>query len=271
VNEPSKGASPAGPYVLGHSNRELERLSAQARIIDPITRTILNQAGVAPGMRVLDVGSGAGDVAFLAAELVGAMGEIVGVDRAAAAVAAARRRAAERPLHNVSFRVGDPSEMSFERPFDAVVGRYVLQFQPDPAAMLRNLAVHLRPGGVIVFHELDWEGARSFPPSLTYDRCCRWIAETIRLSGAETRMGVLLPSAFADAGLPVPSMRLEAVVGSGGNSSDPLRLVADVACTLLPEMERFGVATADDLGAESLFERMLGESITNASAIVGRS
>lgn len=171
MNEPSKGASPAGPYVLGHSNREFERLSAQARIIDPITRTMLNQAGVAPGMRVLDVGSGAGDVAFLAAELVGAMGEIVGVDRAAPAVAAARRRAAERPLHNVSFRVGDPSELSFERPFDAVVGRYVLQFQPDPAAMLRNLAVHLRPGGVIVFHELDWEGARSFPPSPTYDRC----------------------------------------------------------------------------------------------------
>jgi hypothetical protein len=84
-------------------------------------------------------------------------------------------------------------------------------------------------------------------------------------------MGVMLPSAFADAGLPVPSMRLEAVVGSGGNSADPLRLVADVACTLLPEMERFGVATAGELGAETLFERMLGESISNASAIVGRS
>ena len=271
VKEPSPGADSTGPYVLGHSDRELKRLSAQARIVDPITRTILNQAGVVPGMRVLDVGSGAGDVAFLAAELVGAMGEIVGVDRAAAAVGAARQRAAKRSLRNVSFRVGDPVDMSFERHFDAVIGRYVLQFQHDPVAMLRNLAVHLRPGGVIVFHELDWEGARSFPPSPTYDRCCRWIADTIRLSGAETRMGVMLPSVFANARLPVPSMRLEAVVGSGGNSADPLRLVADVACTLLPEMERFGVATAGDLGAETLFERMLLESITNASAIVGRS
>ena len=72
-------------------------------------------------MRVLDVDSG-GDVAFLAAELVGAMGEIVGADRAPAAAAAARRRAAEKSLHNVSFRAGDPSEVSFERPFDAASG-----------------------------------------------------------------------------------------------------------------------------------------------------
>jgi hypothetical protein len=81
----------------------------------------------------------------------------------------------------------------------------------------------------------------------------------------------MLPSAFAAAGLPVPSMRLEAVVGSAGNSADSLRQVADVARTLLPEMERFGVATASELGAATLYERMLAESIAKASAIVGRS
>ena len=265
------GDGPTGPYVLGHSDRELERLSTQARVIDPITRRFFREAGIGPGMRVLDVGSGAGDVAFLAAELVGETGEVLGVDRAPAALAAARTRAAGRSLLNVSFREGDPAAMTFERPFDAVIGRYVLQFQHDPVEMLRRLAVHLRPGGVIAFHELDWDGVRSFPPSPTYDRCCRWIAETMRSSGAETRMGVRLPSTFVAAGLPMPSMRLEAIAGGGANSFDALSLVADVVGTLLPEMERLGVARATEVGIETLAERMIGEAIASASAIVARS
>jgi hypothetical protein len=53
-------------YALGHSDRELARLGLQARLFDPLTRQLFRDAGIAPGMRVLDVGSGSGDVAFLA-------------------------------------------------------------------------------------------------------------------------------------------------------------------------------------------------------------
>ena len=62
-------AQPA--YVLGHSDRELDRLTTQARMFEPFTRQLLLQAGICPGMRVLDVGCGSGDVSFLAAGLVG--------------------------------------------------------------------------------------------------------------------------------------------------------------------------------------------------------
>src|SRR5258706_12141755 len=126
-------------YVLGHSERELARLRAQARLIDPITRRFLLEAGIDSGMRVLDVGSGAGDVAFVAAELVGETGEVVGVDRSSAALTVARDRASERGLANVSFLQGDPASMAFGRPFDAAIGRYVLQFQSDPVGMLRKI------------------------------------------------------------------------------------------------------------------------------------
>ncbi len=202
--------TPVPGYALGHSDRELERLSAQARLIDPITRGFFRDAGIGSGMRVLDVGSGAGDVAFLAAEMVGETGEVIGVDRAAAALAVASARGDALSLRNVSFREGDPAEMAFELAFDAVVGRYVLQFQRDPVAMLRKLAAHVRPGGSIVFHELDWSGARSFPSASIYDTCCRWIIETLRLLGAERYMGIKLHATFVAAGLPAPSMRLEA-------------------------------------------------------------
>src|SRR5271157_6280616 len=125
-------------YELGHTDRELKRLGTQAQLVDPMTRQFFRNAGLAAGMRVLDIGSGAGDVAFLAAELVGAAGEVVGTDRSETALTSARRRAMERSLSNVSFRDGDPTMLTFDRPFDAVVGRYVLMFSPDPAAMGRR-------------------------------------------------------------------------------------------------------------------------------------
>src|SRR4051812_31093531 len=156
-------------YALGHSSGELDRLNAQARLIGPFTRRFFSEAGVKSGMRVLDVGSGGGDVAFLARELVGSNGEVVGVDRSEIGIAAAKSRAAALGLQNLTFHVGDPSEMAFDRPFDAVIGRYVLMFQPDPAAMLRGLTKSVRSGGVVVFHEADCDDARSIPTAPAYD------------------------------------------------------------------------------------------------------
>ena len=151
------------PYVLGHSEHELERLTQQAALIGPVTRALLVEAGVGPGMRVLDVGTGRGDVALIAAELVGEEGSVVGVDLAPSAVAAARERVARLHLRNVSFREGDPATVHYEQRFDAVVGRYVLQFIPDPSATLRRLAANIVPGGVVAFHEIDWTGIARFP------------------------------------------------------------------------------------------------------------
>src|SRR5262249_26239060 len=157
------------------SDRELNRLRAQARIKDPITRQFFREAGLIAGMRVLDVGSGAGDVAFLAADLVGESGEVIGVDQAPAALKVANARAVAGSRNNVFFNEGDPAEMAFDRPFDAVIGRYVLMYQHDPGMMLRKLAAHLKSGGLIAFHEVDWNGIQSFPPSPIYDSCCRWL------------------------------------------------------------------------------------------------
>ena len=200
-------------YVLGHSDRELSRLAAQAQLLEPVTRHILLDAGIRAGMRVLDIGSGAGDVAFLAAELVGRSGEVIGTDTAAAAVTAAMRSARERGLPHVSFREGDPSEMQFDRSFDAVIGRYVLLFQADPIEMVRKLAGHVRTGGLVVFHEPDWLAARSCPPAPIYDRCCGWINETFRRSGTDSNMAAGLYTIFVRAGLTAPSMRMQTFIG----------------------------------------------------------
>ena len=268
VDTGAKSAAPS--YVLGHTDRELRRLEEQARLIDPITRRFFQEAGIAPGMRVLDVGSGAGDVAFLEAGLVGEKGEVVGVDRVPVALATARRRAAERSLRNVKFEEGDPSAMKFDRPFDAVAGRYILMFQPDPAAMLRRVAAHARPGGVIVFHEPDWLSAGSDPPAPTWDRCCSWIRETVRPSGADDRMGVRLHSTFLKAGLPAPTMRCETTLASADEDTYRIELVVDIVATVLPEMERLGIATAAEVDFPTLAQRVRAEAKANGSVLIGR-
>jgi SAM-dependent methyltransferase len=263
------GRSPG--YALGHSERELRRLSAQANVVSPITRRFFEEAGVAAGMRVLDVGSGAGDVAFLAAELVGASGEVVGVDKVPAAIATARRRAEEAGLRTVSFREGDPAEMDFEEPFDAVIGRYILQYYADPAATLLRLARHLRPGGLIAFHERDWYGVNSFPPSPTYDRCCRWIIETFEAVGIRTRVGLELHAAFVAAGLAAPALRLEAVIGGSEGAAAWLDVIAETVRSILPEIERLGLATATEVAVDTLADRLRREVAEGGGIVIGRT
>jgi SAM-dependent methyltransferase len=260
----------ADAYVLGHSDRELERLRLQAKLVDPITRQFLIEAGVARGMRVLDVGSAAGDLAFLAADIVGPSGQVVGVDRSATALATARARAEGQSLSNVTFVESELSAMAFDQPFDAAVGRYVLCFQPDPVGLVRKLAAMVRPGGIILFHEPDREQMRSFPPAPTYDRACRWVGETYRRSGADVSIGIKLYSIFQTAGLAAPTMRLHAVIG-GANALDEVHLDADQAVVLADDVVRLGVATASELGIETLVERIIGEMAASQSVIVGRA
>ncbi len=85
---------PADTYALGRSEAETERLILQNQIYSPITRQMLVTAGVTRGMTVLDLGSGAGDVALLLADLVGPSGRVVGVDSHAEILETARGESA---------------------------------------------------------------------------------------------------------------------------------------------------------------------------------
>src|SRR5215470_17714367 len=153
------GSRTGASYVLGGTAREHERLIRQSRIFNPFTERLFRNAGISRGQRVLDIGSGVGDVAMLAAELVGPTGEVVGVDRDINTLTMARSRVAEAQLRNVSFVETDVGQIVSEvnqQPFDVVVGRLILKFLPDPSAVLRSLSNLVRPGGVIVFQDCYW-------------------------------------------------------------------------------------------------------------------
>jgi ubiquinone/menaquinone biosynthesis C-methylase UbiE len=254
-------------YALGHSEQELERLSRQAQAFEPFTRQLLQQAGINTGMRVLDVGCGSGDVAFLAADLVGPTGEVIGADRAAAAAQRATARAQARDLRNVKFLEGDPTEMQLDRPFDAVIGRLVLMYYPDPVDAVRRLAGHVREGGLIIFQEFDIANCRSLPPAPTFERHISWIKQTLSATGARTQLGLELYSVLVAAGLPGPTMRMDAVIG-GGPDCPVYELVAEVSRSLLPVMEKLKIATATEVDVASLAQRLRDEVVAAKGVVL---
>ena len=254
-------------YAPGHSDDELNRLSRQAEAFKPFARQLFQEAGITSGMRVLDVGCGSGDVAFLAAELVGPSGEVIGADQAAAAVSRATARAQAKGIGNVRFLQGDPTELRFDQPFDAVVGRLVLMYYPDPVSAVRKLALHLRDEGLIVFQEVDFATARSMPPAPTYERNIGWFKQALTATGAQIHLGLQLYGVFLAAGLPAPSMRMDALVG-GGPDYMVYEIVAEGAKSLLPVLEKLKITTATEVDLSSLAQRMRDEVVASNGVIL---
>jgi ubiquinone/menaquinone biosynthesis C-methylase UbiE len=255
-------------YLFGYSEEETRRLLLQGRLFNPYTRRLLEDAGITSGMKVLDVGSGAGDVALLAADLVGPDGIVVGADSNALILDTARKRAQAAGLKNTSFVATDINQLALHEDFDAVVGRCVLFFLSDPAAVLCRLASHLRPGGIVAFQEPGNATLRpdALPSSPLLEQMWEWIMETYRRAGMDLKMGLRLFPLFLEAGLPAPQMRLDAAVG-GGHEWAGYGYIASLLRTLLPLMEKFGVATAEEVNIDTFEERFRDEVASQGGVV----
>lgn len=201
-------------YFLGHSALELHRLAIQATILHPVTERLLQAIPLKTGMHVLDVGCGPGDVAFLAAKRVGPTGRVVGIDRAAAAIALAQARARLDNVRNVHFQTSSVSCFAARRQFDVVIGRYVLLHQAHPAQFIKSAARLVCPGGIVAFHELDVYGEFvSFPVVETFRQASACLMQVLREHTLSPDAGRYLTALFAQAGLPEPVVFCERPMG----------------------------------------------------------
>ncbi len=202
---------------------------------------------------------------MLAARLVGPSGEVVGIERDPRSITRARTRAADAGLRNVSFTQSDVAQFSSDKPFDAAVGRYILQFLPDPVAVLCSLSQWVRPGGVFAFQEQSWA-----PFVLLSAHLPLWSASVSLLHEASLRLGVnmemglALHKAFQDAGLPRPNMRLEMELG---HDPDFTRWVSDVVCTLRSKIQEVGLSL-ESLGDLDTLQERLQKEVASSNTVV---
>ena len=257
INTPN---TPDPEYVLGRSTAEHERLMLQSSFLEPATDRLFHAAGIGPGMRVLDVGSGIGDVAFLAARLVGPTGSVVGVDLDANALAFARSRAAEMKLTNVTFVHGDVRDVALDGAFDAAVGRLVLLYIADPIEALRVIAAKVRRGGVLAFHEwaqktMALQPRADLPLSTQVGK---WLASGFNTAGIDTDVGAKLFKYMKSAGLePAPMPLAEAIFHNDPDKFVSLRIKS--LQSMLPAIIRNGVATEAEIDIDTLAQRLRDE------------
>jgi len=248
--------SSSDTYVLGRSESETRRLILQHQIYAPLTRRFFEAAGIGAGMKVLDVGSGAGDVALLAAELVGPSGQVVGIDMNPTILETARSRATSAGWTNVTFLTGDARELALDTDFDAVVGRWVLMHIPDPVATLHHLVTHLRIGGIAAFHENDFTYPPTvFPPTDLSRQIQRWSIPPHGTPGRETRMGTQLLKTYLAAGLPEPQLIVEAVAG-GGPDWPGYEYLAETLRSLMPALKGATGIDPAEIGIDTLAARL---------------
>ncbi|NKQ52226.1 class I SAM-dependent methyltransferase [Amycolatopsis sp. K13G38] len=242
-------------YVLGHDDPEVERLLLQGRLYRAHTEQALRLAGLEPGMRVLDVGCGPGDVSITAAHLVGPTGAVTAVDAQAAILDVAALRAAERRLSTITFRHARIEDLGAAEPYDAVIGRLLLMHLPDPVAALRHLTGLVRPGGVVTFQDFQVSAATSVPELPLFTRVRDLIVRSFRGAGANTEMGTTMHELFRRAGLPAPRLIMGGYLGP---LSDPdvMAFVMGVWRVLLP--------VAAQLGLD------LDDTVTDLAALPGR-
>ncbi len=249
--------SPA--YILGHTNEEHARLERQGALFAEATEDILRRAGLREGMRVLDLGSGVGDVSLIAGRLVGPSGSVLGVDKSEDAIEHAGRRAAAAGCDWVSFATADINDIDSDERYDAIVGRFILLHLPDPAGMLRKVGAHLAGGGVIAFAEMDISSAAAVPDLELFTQCMNWIVGLYRRVGVEPDMGSMLYATFRAAGF-TPQMTGSCRVEAGPKMSVP-EYLSDSIRSIASSLEQLGVAQSAELEVETLGERLRAESL----------
>lgn len=256
------------PYPIGETDSQTRRLITQAQLYNPSTRAFFQAAGIGKGMKVLELGSGVGDVSLVLADLVGPSGRVVGVELKSAAVETARARVAATGWQNVEYVAGDIESVRLDHDFDAVVGRFVLMWLPNPLTVLERVVRHVRPGGVVAFQDNDFTfNLLGSAPLPLFDQLTAWLKELQQQGGPDYHMGLKLQQLYQHIGLPAPQFTLDAPLGTGASWTG-YQFLAETFEMLLLRMQQLGIVVPADVDTSHLAERIRTEAVENQAVIV---
>lgn len=202
-------ASVGDRYALETGDAGAARLYLLNKVYGPTTEKVLLEAGLASGMRVLDIGCGIGTVSCWMAEQVKPEGSVVGIDVSTAQLEIARQNALASGIKNVVFQEASAYETDLPRAeFDLIVCRFLLCHLTRPADALKEMYELLKPDGVLVCHDLDVESMFSDPPTAAYTRLIEILLAVGHERGVDYCIGRKLHRLLRDAGFAEPEVIL---------------------------------------------------------------
>lgn len=228
-----------------------------ANITEDMTKKLLADAGIKKGMNVLDVGCGRGDVSLLLADMVGTEGTVLGMDFDESSLAYARERVQANKLTNITFIKNNLSELTIVHDkFDAIIGRRVLMYLPEPKRVITDLSVLLKVGGVMVFQEHDSTmSPGSVVPMPLHNQVNRWIWDTVEDEGGNIHIGFDLWNLLSQKGLVVEKVSAEAVL----QTPDSPFPITPIVRAMLHRIIEKGVATEKEIDIDTLEYRLTEE------------
>jgi ubiquinone/menaquinone biosynthesis C-methylase UbiE len=223
-------------YIIRGGVEGKKRLEVLARVMWPTTARVLQEAGLTPGMRCLDLGCGGGDVTLQLATSVGPQGHVTGVDMDETKLELARQTAARMGLANIQFRQSDVHDWMEESRYDFIYSRFLLTHLVDPLGMLRQMLQAVRPGRVAVVEDMDFGGSFCHPQCAGFDAYVRLYRAAAKRQRADADIGPKLYGMLLEAGWrDVKVSVVQPVFASGEGKQIALLTLINIADSLLDE------------------------------------
>ena len=175
-------------YIIRGGEEGRARLRVLSRVMRPTTLSLLDRAGIRPGMECLEVGCGSGDLALDLAQMVGAGGRVVATDIDEIKLRLARQEAEQQRLTNLEFRLTDIVEDESEK-FDFAHARFVLTHLPNPREALEKMWRAIRPGGILVLQDIDFRGHFCHPEFAAFSRYVELYTQTAQRRAVDPNIG----------------------------------------------------------------------------------
>lgn len=202
----------------------LGALAASRGCGDPVARALLQ-----PGETVLDLGSGGGIDAIIAARLVGAEGHVYGLDMTPDMVALARENAAQAACDNVEFLEGNIEDIPLaDASVDVVISNCVINFCENKRRVMEEAFRVLKPGGRFVVS--DVVALAPIPPQ-SHDALCKLVGCTNGMSGINEYRTLLASIGFADSQVDPKTIYTEEVLAEKASRKGREALYAEITGT----------------------------------------
>lgn len=161
-------------YILNTNDQARDRLSLQHELYAQSSITLVKEAGIAKGMKGLEIGCGSGSMTLELARLIGEEGELLAIDLSQSQLDHVQKITSNH--NDIRFKLWDVNYLSdLGEQFDFIYCRMVLHHVADAHSVILQMKTCLKPGGIIICEEPSiFDSTFCYPPSMAYEQFKQW-------------------------------------------------------------------------------------------------